>query len=100
MTVVNNVTNSKKGMKDFINFPNMLYENDANWIPTVRILLEEKFNKDKGAFMKNNEVVFFVAYQKKTPAGRITAQIDKVYNEYHSSKTGFLSILAKGPIIQ
>jgi len=89
MTVVNNVTNSKKGMKDFINFPNMLYENDTNWIPTVRILLEEKFNKDKGAFMKNNEVVFFVAYQKKTPVGRITAQIDKVYNEYHSSKTGF-----------
>jgi len=79
----------KSVIKDFIEFPYSLYKNDPNWIAPLRIMMKEKFDKKRGAFLKSCEAQFFVAYKNGVPVGRVTAQIDANYNKYGDNTAGF-----------
>ncbi|HPM45672.1 MAG TPA: hypothetical protein PLW78_08895 [bacterium] len=87
--IIESVTSSRRGVDDFIRLPFTLYNNEKNWVPPIKFVMKEKFNKNKGAFAANNKNELFVAYRDGRPVGRVSAQIDKVYNEFYSSKTGF-----------
>ncbi len=89
MLSVRAVSNFRKGMKDFLELPYSLYRNDKNWVAPVRAVMKEKLNKKKGAFLRNCEAEFFVAYNDGKPVGRITAQVDPVYNENQNNSKGF-----------
>ncbi len=88
MIEVKNVTNDKKGIKDFINLPFELYKDDKNWVPPLKSAVKEMLDKEKNPFFEHGEGEFFVAYKDGKPVGRITAQYDKLYNEKYNEKQG------------
>ncbi len=85
---IRNVTDNKKGMKDFINLVYDLYADEPTWTPPLKILMKEFFDKKKGPFFAHGIVEFFVAYKNGKPVGRVTAQVDHEYNELHKVNQG------------
>jgi len=88
MVTVEQVNGSKKGMKDFLELPYWLYEEDKNWCPPLRFERKEFFS-DKNPFMKHSEIGFFVAYKNNRPVGRVTAHRDEIYDKFYNTRQGF-----------
>jgi hypothetical protein len=88
MVTVEQVNDSKKGMKDFLELPYSLYKTDKNWCPPLRFERKKFFSK-KNPFMNHAEVGFFVAYKNNQPVGRVTAHRDDVYDEFYQIRQGF-----------
>ena len=88
MTIVKQVNEDAKGMKDFINLPYSLYKEEKFWCPPLRFERKQFFS-NKNPFMKHSQVAYFVAYQDDIPNGRVTAHIDENYNRHHHATQGF-----------
>lgn len=78
-------------MRRFILLPWELniYANDPAWIPPVISEQKKMFNPKKGYFFENGEAAFFLAFQNGTPVGRITAHINRLYENKYNRETGF-----------
>lgn len=88
MVTIKNVTNDKKGMKDFINLVYDLYRDEPNWTPPLKMMMKEFFHPKKGPFFAHGEVAFFVGYIDGIPLGRVTAQIDHTYDKKYNVRQG------------
>ncbi|MBN2017401.1 MAG: N-acetyltransferase [Candidatus Cloacimonetes bacterium] len=80
---------SKKDLKTFIKIPWSVYKNDKNWVPPLISMEKERFDPEKGAYFKNAEVEFYIAYRDDRPVGRIAAHINHTHNNFHKDKVGF-----------
>lgn len=80
-----------KMMKQFIMFPwtSKIYEHDPAWVPPIIGDMKKLFNPKKGYFYKIGEVAYFLAYKDGVPAGRITAHVNRMYEEKYNKETGF-----------
>jgi len=80
-----------KMMKQFIMFPwtSKIYENDPAWVPPIIGDMKKLFNPKKGYFYEIGEVAYFLAYKDGVPAGRITAHVNRMYEEKYNKETGF-----------
>ncbi len=88
MVVVKQVNEDAKGMKDFLQLPYSLYQNDIHWCPPLRFERKFFFSK-KNPFMHHSQIGFFVAYKDNQPVGRVTAHMDEMYNDYYKTRQGF-----------
>lgn len=90
MVVVNRVVN-KRMMKDFIMLPwtTRIYENDPLWIPPLISEQKKLFDRNRGYFFEIGEAEFFLAYREGVPVGRITAQVNHLYEKKYDTATGF-----------
>jgi GNAT superfamily N-acetyltransferase len=84
------------GLKEFVKFPWSLYKGDPCWTPPLNLdLLGSKLLGAKGLltaehpYHRDAEVTHFMAYAGKKPVGRISAAVNRRYNEYHHTKMGF-----------
>ncbi len=78
--------------KDFIRLPYGIYRNDPNWIPPLEIERSMHLSPSNPYF-RHAKCAFWVAYLDGKPAGRISAQIDRLYLERYREKTGFFGML-------
>ncbi len=79
----------KKGLKQFVRFPWLVYKNDPYWVPPL-ISDQMKFlDKKKGVFFEFGEAEYFMAFDGDKPVGRIAAHVDHEYEKYHDNDTGF-----------
>lgn len=85
---IKNVT-SKKDLHTFIKIPWSVYKNDKNWVPPLISMEKERFDPAKGAYFKNAEADFFIAFRGERPVGRIAAHINHTHNKFHKDKVGF-----------
>lgn len=88
MVIVRQVNGSKKGMKDFIDFPYALYRKDGNWCPPLRFE-RRKFFSSENPFVQENRIAFFLAYEDNRPVGRVTAHIDERHNRHYRTRHAF-----------
>ncbi|HHE40068.1 MAG TPA: N-acetyltransferase [Candidatus Cloacimonetes bacterium] len=93
MTDIKEITvkkvDSKADLKTFIKIPWTVYKNDKNWVPPLISIDKERFDPVKGAYFKNAEARFFIAFRGDRPVGRIVAHINHTHNEFHKDKVGF-----------
>jgi GNAT superfamily N-acetyltransferase len=84
---------SRGDMREFIELPFRLHANEEPWIPPLRLerrlFLDPRFN----AFFKHGEAELFVARRDGRVAGRISAQIDTAFNEFHENAWGMFGFL-------
>ena len=80
---------SKDEKQEFIRFPYSHYSNDKYWVAPLLIEQKKLLDTDKNPFYKNAEISLFNASYNGKPAGRIAAIIDRRYNKYHDTNTGF-----------
>jgi GNAT superfamily N-acetyltransferase len=82
----------RRQVGEFIDLPFRLHAGTP-WVTPLkqerRIFLSRKLN----AYFKHGEAEYFLARRDGRVVGRITAQIDFAYNEFHGSKTGMFGFL-------
>ncbi len=80
-------------LRSFIDLPFRLHAGSEQWIPPLklerRIFLSPRFN----AFFKHGEAQYFLARRGRRIVGRITAQIDRAFNDYHHNRWGMFGFL-------
>ena len=84
---------SRADLREFIELPYRLHSNAAQWIPPLRIerrlFLSPRFN----AFFKHGEAELFLARRDGRVVGRISAQIDTAFNDFHQNAWGMFGFL-------
>jgi hypothetical protein len=80
---------TKAQREDFLRLPWRLYREDPAWVPNLLMLQREVFDERKNPFFEHGEAQLFLALKDGEPAGRISAHIDRLHNEYHHERTGF-----------
>ena len=82
----------KKTLNDFIRAPAAAQGQDPNWVTPLEFMRREDFSP-KHPYFLHAEWQPFVAYQGDKPVGRISAQIDQLYQERHDPNTGFFGLI-------
>ena len=79
---------SRRDRRDFIELPYRLHATSPWWIPPLRIerhlFLSPRFN----AFFDHGEAQLFLARREGRVVGRISAQIDRAFNDFHDNAWG------------
>ena len=75
-------------LKRFIRLPWRIYRNEPRWIPPLLFERRNFLNRKKNPYFEHAEAEYFLAYRDGEPVGRITAQVDHAFNDFHSSRWG------------
>lgn len=76
-------TNSRSQVKRFVDIPYRIFKDHPQWVPPLRIDVEEQLNRKKHPFYERSDADFFIAVRDGKDVGRIAALENKPYNEYH-----------------
>ena len=82
---------TKKDLKDFIYLPAKIHKHEADWLPPIYMDEWELFDRKKNRSFKYADVVLFLAFRGRKPAGRIMVLINYRYNKIHDEKHGRFS---------
>jgi GNAT superfamily N-acetyltransferase len=84
---------SRADLRAFINLPFRLHANGTPWIPPLRLerwaFLTKRFNP----FFKHGEAELFLARRDGRVVGRISAQVDRAFNDYQQNRWGMFGFL-------
>jgi GNAT superfamily N-acetyltransferase len=84
-----------KGFADlrrFVALPFRLHAGTA-WIPPLRLERYLFLSRRATAFFTHGEAAYFLARRRGRVVGRITAQVDRAFNEFHSNRWGMFGFL-------
>ena len=79
-------TSIKKQVHRFVEVPFRLYKDTPQWVPPIRIDVENTLNRKKHPFYEHSQADFFIARQGSEDVGRIAVLVNNHYNEYHHTK--------------
>ena len=79
---------SKRELKAFVRLPWRLYRNEPNWVPPLLADLRKRLDREHNPFFAHAEAEYFLAWREDGPVGRITAQIDRNFNEFQGNDWG------------
>ena len=80
---------TKADTKKFIDFIYTLYNDDANWVPPLRMDREKLIDKKKNPFYAHSSMELFLAERNGEVIGRIGAIVNDNHNKEHNDKVGF-----------
>ncbi len=84
---------SRADLRAFIELPYRLHANGTPWVPQLRLerrlFLSPRFN----AFFKHGEAELFLARRGDRVVGRISAQVDRSFNDYQQNAWGMFGFL-------
>jgi GNAT superfamily N-acetyltransferase len=78
----------KRELNVFIKLPWRLYRNEPRWVPPLLMDRKRFLDRQRNPFFKHAEAEFFLAWRNGEPVGRISAQIDRNFNEYQHHAWG------------
>jgi GNAT superfamily N-acetyltransferase len=79
---------SQRELNKFIKLPWRLYRNEPNWVPPLVFDRKRFLDRSRNPFFKHAEVELFIAWRGDEPVGRISAQIDRNFNEFQHHAWG------------
>lgn len=88
MVEVRKVEN-KKELKNFIDFPHLLYADDEFYVPELYLAQKDLLNKEKHPFFLHSSADFFLAYRDGKIVGRIAAIQNNNYINYTQNNVGY-----------
>src|SRR6266540_6803291 len=77
----------RRDLNAFIKLPFRLHR-DTPWVPPLIMERREFLNREKNPFFKHAEAEYFLAWRDGEAVGRITAQIDRRWDEYQGGNDG------------
>ena len=85
----------RRQLNEFIKIPWAIYRDDPRWVPPL--LFEQKQRlTSKNPFFEHASWQAWIARKNDRPVGRISAQIDRLYQERHDRKVGYFGMLEAG----
>jgi GNAT superfamily N-acetyltransferase len=82
----------RRDLREFIDLPFRLHA-DTPWIPPLKLERRIFLNKRLNAYFKHGEAEYFLARRGGRVVGRVTAQVDHAYNEYHQARWGMFGFI-------
>jgi len=75
-------------LKRFIRLPWRIYRNEPLWVPPLVYERKRFLDRRKNPFFKHGEAEYFLAWRDGQVVGRITAQVDRDFNDFHQNRWG------------
>jgi GNAT superfamily N-acetyltransferase len=72
----------------FIRLPWRVHRSHERWVPPLIWERKQFLNRKKNPYFEHGEAEYFIAWRGKDPVGRITAMVDRQFNDYHDWKWG------------
>jgi len=88
MRVIKEVS-GKKDLKNFIDFPHLLYAEDPHYVPELFIAQRDLLTPGKHPFFEHSAIALFLLLDGDKIIGRIAAIENKHHNEVYQSRDGF-----------
>jgi GNAT superfamily N-acetyltransferase len=79
---------SRADLMRFIRLPWRIHRSHERWIPPLVWERKQFLDKKKNPYFEHAEADYFIAWRGKDPVGRITAMVDRQFNDYHDWKWG------------
>lgn len=80
---------SSSQLRKFINYPNILYRDDPNYVAPLIAERKEFFDRARNPFYKKASVKLFLAKCNGDVVGRIATCVNYTHIEYHEEQVGF-----------
>ena len=82
-----------RDLKRFIDLPFRLHANHPLWVPPLKLERRLFLNRRLNAFFSHGEAEYFLARRDGRVVGRLSAQVDHAYNDFHDAKWGWFGFL-------
>jgi GNAT superfamily N-acetyltransferase len=79
-------------LREFVALPARLHAGTP-WIPPLKLERYAFLNRHLNAYFKHGEAQYWLARRDGRVVGRVTAQIDRAFNEYHGNRWGMFGFL-------
>jgi GNAT superfamily N-acetyltransferase len=79
-------------LKRFIDLPYRLHAGTP-WIPPLKLERRAFLSRRLNPYFKHGEAEYFLAWRDGRVVGRVSAQIDHAFNEYHDNRWGMFGFL-------
>lgn len=83
---------SRRELKRFVGLPYRLHAGTP-WVPPLKLERRLFLNRKLNPYFKHGEAEYFLALRDGRVVGRITAQVDHAFNEFHKSRWGMFGFL-------
>ncbi|MBA3329238.1 MAG: hypothetical protein H0T43_13150 [Solirubrobacterales bacterium] len=93
MTVDVRPVASRRDRREFVELPFRLHSTSAQWVPPLRLERRLFLSRRLNAFFAHGEAREFLARRDGRVVGRVSAQIDRAYDEQHGDQTGMFGFL-------
>lgn len=77
------------GLEEFLRLPWRLYQQDPFWVPPIIPQQRQFLDRRQGPFFEIGEAQYFLAFRDGEAMGRISAHINRVYDEHYGPGTGY-----------
>jgi GNAT superfamily N-acetyltransferase len=78
----------KRELNAFIKLPWQVYRNEPRWVPPLLMDRKRFLDRQRNPFFGHAEAEFFLAWRDARPVGRITAHIDRNFNDFQHHEWG------------
>jgi GNAT superfamily N-acetyltransferase len=79
---------SRRDLTRFIKLPWRLYRNEPNWVPPLISERRQFLDREKNPFFRHAEAEYLLAWRDGEVVGRISAHIDRNFNEFQGNDWG------------
>jgi GNAT superfamily N-acetyltransferase len=79
---------SKRDLTTFIKLPWRLYRNDPLWVPPLISERRQFLDRAKNPWFEHGDAQLFLAWRDGRAVGRISAQVDRIFNEFQGNEWG------------
>ena len=79
---------SRADLMRFIRLPWRIYRTSPQWVPPLIFERKQFLSRKKNPFFTHGEAELFIAWRGRTPVGRISAQVDRDFNDHHDHDWG------------
>ena len=83
---------SRGDLKRFVDLPYRLHAGTP-WVPPLKLERRLFLNRKLNPYFKHGEAEYFLARRGERVVGRISAQVDHAFNEFHQSRWGMFGFL-------
>jgi hypothetical protein len=80
-------------LREFIELPYRLHSTSPQWVPPLRLERRLFLTRRLNPFFRHGEAQLFVARRGARVVGRISAQVDHAFNDFHQSRWGMFGFL-------
>jgi catechol 2,3-dioxygenase-like lactoylglutathione lyase family enzyme len=79
-------------LKRFVDLPYRLHAGTP-WVPPLKLERHAFLSRRLNPYFEHGEAEYFLAWRDGRVVGRVTAQVDRAFNEYHESRWGMFGFL-------
>jgi GNAT superfamily N-acetyltransferase len=80
---------SRADLRRFIRLPWRIYRTADPWVPPLLFERRRYLDRSRNPWFEHGEAEYLLAWRDGDPVGRISAQVDHAFNDFHASRWGW-----------